>query len=553
MKIALQNKYIEYLKELDRISNVEVFKDGIIKFTYRINEKCYSFLFASLDEYKLPCVLLCNSKDEISNKPHMFFLDKNELFYLCLSIREDISVRNKDYREIINYTLIRIEKLMTMNHEEEKREFRKEFLYFWNKCAKNKNKIQLYVNSSAQIKVLKTYNKKETDIYIDDDININDIFLKQDCKTKKSVIYIPLINSNLIMPPIGDKKWSVDEVKYIINNCVSEENIETLEKLIIDNKEVFLAFEMYVPGVVPISFVLKLKFNSSKNKTILSGLDEIMSIEYLKSERCDTEYLFRRIGVKNRLKDKKILIVGAGSLGSYIISELPKIGIKNVTIIDPDDINMENIMRHSLGASYSNYSKVFSMKFDLELEYPEVEVNINKSKFNVDNMQEYNLSEYDLIIIATGGTDYMIKLNKGFKELKIDTPVLFTWIEARGIGVHALAVDYNRAGCFNCLYTNSDTNKAHFSNKNYKDELTGTGCGGVINQYGNIVLLKGSAMILNIILDMLNSNKVNDNILFSIKTLNEYTFNNGDISLGGDILAKTSFISEGCEICGVKI
>ena len=355
------------------------------------------------------------------------------------------------------------------------------------------------------------------------------------------------------MPPVGDKKWSADEVRYIINNCVSEENIETLEKLIIVNKEVFLVFEMYVPGVVPISFVLKLKFKSSKNKTILSGLDEIMFIEYLKSERCDTEYLFRRIGVKNRLRDKKILIVGAGSLGSYIISELPKIGVKNITIIDPDDINMENIMRHSLGANYSNYSKVFSMKFDLELEYPEVEVNINKSKFNVDNMQEYNLSEYDLIIIATGGTDYMIKLNKAFKELKIDTPVLFTWIESRGIGVHALAVNYNRTGCFNCLYTNSDTNKAHFSNKNYKDELTGTGCGGVINQYGNIVLLKGSAMILNIILDMLNSNKINDNILFSVKTLNEYIFNNGDISLGGDTLAKTSYKSEGCEICGIKI
>ena len=553
MKIALQNKYIEYLKELDRISNVEVFEAGIIKFTYRINEKEYSFLFASLDEYKLPCVLLCNSKDEISNKPHMLYLDKNELFYLCLSIREDISVRNKDYREIINYTLIRIEKLMTMSHEEERREFRKEFLYFWNKCAENKNKIQLYINSSSQIKVLKPYNKKDIDIYIDDDININDIFLKQDCKTKKSVIYIPLKNSNLIMPPVGDKKWSDDEVRYIINNCVSEENIETLEKLIIVNKEVFLVFEMYVPGVVPISFVLKLKFKSSKNKTILSGLDEIMFIEYLKSERCDTEYLFRRIGVKNRLRDKKILIVGAGSLGSYIISELPKIGVKNITIIDPDDINMENIMRHSLGANYSNYSKVFSMKFDLELEYPEVEVNINKSKFNVDNMQEYNLSEYDLIIIATGGTDYMIKLNKAFKELKIDTPVLFTWIESRGIGVHALAVNYNRTGCFNCLYTNSDTNKAHFSNKNYKDELTGTGCGGVINQYGNIVLLKGSAMILNIILDMLNSNKINDNILFSVKTLNEYIFNNGDISLGGDTLAKTSYKSEGCEICGIKI
>lgn len=553
MKIALQNKYIEYLKELDSISNVEGFEKGIIKFRYRISEKDYDFLFASLDEYKLPMVILCNPKDEISNKPHMLYSHKNELFYLCLSIRDDISVRNKDYKEIINYTLFRIEKLMTMNYEEEKREFRKEFIYFWNKCTANKNKIQLYIKSSLQVKLLESYDKKNTDMFIDKDICINEIFLDVDRKINKMVIYIPLINSNLIMPPMDDKKWSVNEVRYIINNCVSEENLGILEKLCIDNKELFITFEMYVPGVVPISFVLKLKFKTSKNKTLFSGLDEITAIECLKSERCDTEYLFRRIGVKNRLNDKKIFIVGAGSLGSYIISELPKIGIKSVTIVDSDDMHMENIMRHSLGARYSNFSKVSSMKFDLESEYPETKVNVANKKFNIENIDEYNLSEYDLIIIATGGTDYMLKLNKTFKERKIDTPVLFTWIESRGIGVHALAVNYNRKGCFNCLYTNSNTNKAHFSNKTYKDELTGTGCGGVINQYGNIVLLKGSAMILNIILDMLNSNKINDNILFSAKTLNEYTFNNGDLSLGGEILAKTSYISEGCDICGFKV
>lgn len=553
MKIALQNKYIEYLKELDSVSNVEVFGVGIIKFRYRISEKDYDFLFVVLDEYKLPSVMLCKPKDEISNKPHMLYLDKNELFYLCLSIRDDISIRNKNYKEIINYTLIRIEKLMTMNYEEEKREFRKEFLYFWNKCTVNKDKIQLYIKSSLQVKLLEVYEKKSTDMFIDKDININEIFLDRSRKTKKKGIYIPLINSNLIMPPMGGKKWSVDEVRYIINNCVSEENIEILEKLYIDNKEVFLTFEMYVPGVVPISFVLKLKFKTSKNKTLFSGLDEITAIECLKSERCDTEYLFRRIGVKNKLNDKKIFIAGVGSLGSYIISELPKIGIKSMNIVDSDDMHMENIMRHSLGARYSNFSKVYSMKFALESEYPETKVNVENKKFDIDNIDKYDIGKYDLIIIATGGTDYMLKLNKTFKERKIDIPVLFTWIESRGIGVHALVVNYNRKGCFNCLYTNSNTNKAHFSNKTYKDELTGTGCGGVINQYGNIVLLKGSAMILNIILDMLNSNKINNNILFSVKTLNEYIFNNEDLSLGGEILAKTSYISEGCDICGLKV
>lgn len=548
MKTVLQNKYIEYLKTIKDISNVELFEAGTIKFRYKINEEFYDFLFLGLDEYKLPSVMMCNPKQEISEKPHLLQLKKNELFYLCLSVRDDVSIRNKDYKDIINYTLARIVKLINMGPEEERREFRKEFIYLWNKYSTNKEKIKLYINSSSQVKLLEAYKKNDIDMFVDKDIVINEVFLNGYEKKKHSIIYIPLINSNIIMPPVNEGKWSREEVKDIINNCISEENLEVLENMHIDKKEAFIIFEMYVPGVVPISFALKLKFNKSKN--VLAAFEEVISIECLSSERCDMEYLFRRIGVKNRLKNKNVLMIGVGSLGSYVISELPKIGIKNMTIVDSDEMLMENIMRHSLGARSVDYSKVLSMKFKLESEYPEVKIDIKKNEFDIKHINEYNLDEYDLIIIATGGTDYMMKLNKYFKEVKIGIPVLFTWIESRGIGVHCLAVNYDRKGCFNCLYTDSDKNKAHFSNKNYNYELTGTGCGGVINQYGNIVLLKGSAMILNVILDMLNSNKIDGNLLFSVKTLNEYVLNDGNISLGGEIVARTSYISEGCDICG---
>lgn len=550
MKTVLQNKYIEYLKTIKDISNVELFEAGTIKFRYKINEEFYDFLFLGLDEYKLPSVMMCNPKQEISEKPHLLQLKKNELFYLCLSVRDDVSIRNKDYKDIINYTLARIVKLINMGPEEERREFRKEFIYFWNKCSTNKEKIKLYINSSSQVKLLESYKKKNIDMFVDKDIVINKVFLNGYEKKKNNIIYIPLINSNIIMPPVNEDKWSREELKDIINNCISEENLEVLENMYIDKKEAFIIFEMCVPGVVPISFASKIKFNKNNNENVLSALEEVTSIECLSSERCDMEYLFRRIGVKNRLKNKNLLMIGVGSLGSYVISELPKIGIKNMTIVDSDEMFMENIMRHSLGARSVNYSKVVSMKFELESEYPEVKIDIKKNEFDIKRINEYNLDEYDLIIIATGGTDYMMKLNKYFKEVKIGTPVLFTWIESRGIGVHCLAVNYDRKGCFNCLYTDSDSNKAHFSNKNYNYELTGTGCGGVINQYGNIVLLKGSSMILNVILDMLNSNKIDENLLFSVKTLNEYVINDGNISLGGEIVARTSYISEGCDICG---
>lgn len=552
MKTVLHNKYSSYLESIECISNVEVWEDGSIKFTLKLNSELYNLIFCWIDEYTLPKVLLCNTEE--APKPHYMQVKKNELFLLCLSVREDISIRNKTYKEIIDYTIIRIKRLLTMNEEEEKREFRKEFLYFWNSNSKNKNKIQLYANTSNKVKMLKSYEKKNMLTFIDDDIKLNGTFFNKYTEKSYQVLYIPLINSNIVMPPIENHKWNVNTIKEIFNNCISEENLEILEQLIVKNEDLFVVFEMYIPGVVPITFVARLNFNRNKIFKLYESLNYIASVHYYSSERCNMDHLFKRIGVMNGIADKNIIVIGVGSLGSYVVSELPKIGVKNITIVDSDTLLMENIPRHYLGAMNANYSKVVGMKFQLQANFPEVNINLKKGKFDVSSIDTYNLLQYDLIVIATGGTDYMLKLNKYFKDNNISTSVLFTWIESRGAGVHALLVDYNNKGCFNCLYEGSKNNKAHFSNSNnYNDELTGTGCGGVINKYGNIVLLKGTAMIVEVILNILQGTKCDKNLLFSVNTMNKYDDCGTYISCGGEVIASYSYISKGCDICGSGI
>ena len=76
--------------------------------------------------------------------------------------------------------------------------------------------------------------------------------------------------------------------------------------------------------------------------------------------------------------------------------------------------------------------------------------------------------------------------------------------------------------------------------------MTGTGCGGVFNKYGTITLLKGTSMIIEVIYNILQENKYNKNLLFSIRA-------NNSGELTSEVRIDNSYISKECEICGTKI
>lgn len=548
------NKYSRYLCSCNETSNVELMDTKDIKFDLDVRGERYSLMFSCLSDYKLPIVFLCNPEKGMHRKPHQLHLRKANLIYLCLSIRDDISVRNNDYTKIIDYALERITKLLLMSESDERREFRKEFLYFWNGVSKNTERIKLYLNSSTIAKRLDIVSKKESYLITDSQVILNS-FAKEHCKaTTIDTLYIPFINNGTILPPFNEKLWTLDTLKHIMNYCISESNVDLLEQINLVSDTIMLVFEMYLPDMLPITYVLKLSCRNKKRGHIYERLHYISGLEHISSQRCDTEYLFKRIGMDNINCGKKVLFVGAGSLGSYILSELPQMGITAITLYDNDELSIENIMRHRLGSFYDGFNKARAMKYQLEHWFPQLTVDARSIKFGDSNIKINQLNDYDLIIIATGGTDYMLHLNSIFKESKISTPILFTWIEPNGVGVHALHIDYNKQGCFQCLYTNTNSNKAHFNNNQSNNvKLLGTGCGGVFNSYGNLTLLKGSTMILEVIQASLAGRLEQDkNQLHSIRTVNssdkEYIISKRDWENTKDF-----YISKECKICGEKI
>ena len=83
-------------------------------------------------------------------------------------------------------------------------------------------------------------------------------------------------------------------------------------------------------------------------------------INRISVRRIDYEYLQYRVGdLDTEFKmNKNVCIIGCGSIGSKIAMSLVQSGIRNVTLIDSEKIESENIARNLCGAFYLRWKKV---------------------------------------------------------------------------------------------------------------------------------------------------------------------------------------------------
>ena len=102
----------------------------------------------------------------------------------------------------------------------------------------------------------------------------------------------------------------------------------------------------------------------------------------------------------NDIKNKKILVVGVGGVGSYTVESLVRCGIGSITIIDNDIIDITNLNRQ-LMTNHSNIgkSKVEVLKNRIASINPECNVNainIFLDDSNIDSI----VNDYDYVVDA---------------------------------------------------------------------------------------------------------------------------------------------------------
>lgn len=504
---------LEYVKEIlldyKDITNVEIESKECVCFSLHSAE--YALYMFDDDMFPIICIL-----NNVENYPHYNLQKINfagrDNQSICLFEEGTIIEYIHTPEEKIKVCIDRLIQLSSLSDKEIVSEYQKEFLVYWEKACSTKtryssNKYQLYLDNPDKYCWLKQKQYPYNVVRISkDDYFFNDAN-KGSLVDKTPVLYLPIVNDKNILPPLPDKPWGGEQINAIINSLdyqyISSDAFNEIRTTSFSHKEIILIFRLHT-----LFFACIVVFqNAGTYKLNIKIESKIQSVIPIVVKRCDFSYLNEQIG--NEVSEKHIAVVGAGSLGSYVATELIYAGFKKISIIDDDTYRYENTFRHAIRHFSNYYSKAELLKVELQDIHPEIEITAHNEKLSESNISILKKIAPDIIIFTVGSSDVQLRLNKLLFKNKCSIPIFYVWLEADGETSHVTAVRNFNEGCFECLFTDKEGNLcANVLNATKaQPNFIRNGCGGTRVPYGNKTLLTATATLLYALHDKVSKNK----------------------------------------------
>lgn len=157
---------------------------------------------------------------------------------------------------------------------------------------------------------------------------------------------------------------------------------------------------------------------------------------------------------QKKLLASKVLIAGAGGLGSTVIANLASAGIGNIGIIDSDRLELSNYNRQYLHKlSNLGKEKVESAKEWINEFNPDVEVKTFCTKLDEENYKDI-VADYDIIFDCFDSYESKFLLNK----IAVNKDKILIHGGVTEFGGQVTTIIPNKTACLNCLFdTNDDT------------------------------------------------------------------------------------------------
>lgn len=202
------------------------------------------------------------------------------------------------------------------------------------------------------------------------------------------------------------------------------------------------------------------------------------------------------------LKDKKVIIIGCGSVGSSVSKHLVKTGVRKLHLIDPDTLMWANLGRHELGANDVGRNKALGLANQLKGKLPHIkECNYSPDSWikAYKNNQEL-FKDADLVISTTADWNTESALNDIHCQGEIKCPVLYGWLEPFACASHAFLTN-GLNGCLRCGF--DSTGRVNTSATLWMTEPDQHGCGGGTSIYGSIELSQAASLIAQLAIESL--------------------------------------------------
>lgn len=121
---------------------------------------------------------------------------------------------------------------------------------------------------------------------------------------------------------------------------------------------------------------------------------------------------------------RKILVIGAGGIGSFLIPLLDKVGLYNITVADPDKVETKNL-------PYQNFTEEDVGQNKAMVMFEKHKSILHRSTYPI--LTEKQMKGYDLVICCVD--------NIGLRRTLYNTSV--KWLDLRAQGRNAALVSHN--------------------------------------------------------------------------------------------------------------
>jgi molybdopterin/thiamine biosynthesis adenylyltransferase len=165
------------------------------------------------------------------------------------------------------------------------------------------------------------------------------------------------------------------------------------------------------------------------------------AIEPVHVTRVDADWALARdhdLEALHARRKKRVLLLGAGSLGSPLARALARAGVGHLDIVDAELMEAENTSRHELGLADAGHGKARRLAEQISQDVPGITARGFLADASTWSMQNCRLGAYDLIIECTAESSVRTFLSHMRASLFGDCPVIHAWTEPLCSAAHVV-------------------------------------------------------------------------------------------------------------------
>jgi molybdopterin-synthase adenylyltransferase len=160
-----------------------------------------------------------------------------------------------------------------------------------------------------------------------------------------------------------------------------------------------------------------------------------------------------KIGQK-KLATSKVVVIGVGGIGTQTSNLLTRVGIGNLTLIDKDKLELNNLQRQSLfQESDINKYKVLQAKKHLKKINSKVKITTHKVKITEKNISKLIPTNTTLILDCTDN----MEARKIINNYAISNNIPWIYTAAIRSTIHLLNIIPKKTPCLECLFSKPTT------------------------------------------------------------------------------------------------